>query len=664
MEENIRRIEELTELLNKYAKEYYTLDNPSVSDQEYDRLYKELSDLEAETGYSLPYSPTKRVGDEILKGFEKYTHRARLWSLDKAQTHGELQDWLNRNSEFVEKYNQSHEDKLPAPKYILTRKFDGLSVNLTYDEKGVLINGATRGNGITGETVTKQVMTIKTVPLKINAPGLFEIHGEAMMTKKAFSEYNRDAKIPLKNTRNGAAGALRNLDVSETKRRNLTVYFYDVGYTEGFSFKTYTEMVEFIRSKGFNTDGYFKEAHDFNDILEIINENIETRPDLQYDIDGIVIVIDDMRTREELGYTIKFPKWGIAYKFEAEEAVTRLLDVEWNVGRSGRVSPSAILEPVEFNGVTVRRATLNNMDDIRKKGVRIGSDVYIRRSNDVIPEIMGAVVNDNETSEIIPPEYCPSCGTRLILDGAHYFCENTLTCKPQIVKTMQHFSSRDAMNIEGISEKTAESFFTQLDLKKVSEFYKLTMEDLLRLPKTKEKKAKNILDAIEASKHPKLANFIYSLGIQNVGLKTSRDLSQNFGTLERIMNAKEEELLTVPDIGNIVAKSITEFFTNEAVREEIAELLRLGVVPSEEEKKEVSDNPFMGKSVVVTGTLSGYSRKEIEEKLVSLGARPQGSVSGKTDFVLYGEEAGSKLIKAQTLGVRTITEAEFEEMLK
>ncbi len=664
MADNKQRIEELTERLNRYSVEYYTHDAPLVSDKEYDALYRELTELEQLEGYSLPYSPTRRVGDDILEGFSKHTHKARLWSLDKAQNHQELADWLDKNQRFVDDYNASHDEQLPKPVYILTRKFDGLAVNLTYDETGLLIKGATRGNGEIGEDITRQIMTVGSVPLKVQAGSLFEIHGEAMMTKEAFLQYNQTAAVPLKNTRNGAAGALRNLNLKETRRRNITIFFYDVGYKEGPSFNTYREMLGFIQAQGFKTDGYFKPAESFEEIKALIDENIVARSSLSYDIDGIVIVIDDMRTRQEMSYTIKFPKWGLAYKFEAEEAETKLLDVEWNVGRSGRVAPTAILEPVELSGVTVRRATLNNMDDIIRKGVKIGADVYIRRSNDVIPEIMGTVLNDNPVTEIQAPEYCPACGTKLHLIGAHYFCDNTLACKPQLVKTMVHFTSRDAMNIEGISEKTAEAFFTELDLKKVSEFYTLTKADLLKLPKTKDKKADNLLQAIEKSKTPQLANFIYALGIQNVGLKTSRDLAKAFKTLQGIMAATYEELLQVPDIGDIVANNIVNFFREELVQEEIARLLELGVQPVAAADEEVKASPFLGKTVVVTGTLTNYTRKEIEDKLLALGALPQGSVSKKTDFLLYGGEAGSKLGKAQALGVKTLNEDEFEEMLK
>ncbi len=672
MEDKKKEIEGLVSRLNKYSREYYTLDKPSVTDKEYDILYKKLEDLEGETGYILPYSPTQRIGDGVLNGFEKYTHRAPLWSLGKAQNYEELKDWLERNERFVREYNRQNEDKLPEPSYWLTRKFDGLSVNLTYDENGILVMAATRGTGITGEEITKQVRTVKSVPLRVNSRELFEIHGEAMMTREAFLKYNETAKVPLKNTRNGAAGALRNLDLAETRRRNLIIYFYDVGYKEGRQFKTYGEMIDFILSEGFPTDGYFEKADTFEEIKTLIEENIEKRSELSYEIDGIVIVLDDMKTRDLLGYTVKFPRWGIAYKFEAEETTTRLLSVEWNVGRSGRVSPTAILEPVELAGVTVQRATLNNMDDIERKDVKIGADVYVRRSNDVIPEIMGRVINDNVTEDILPPEFCPSCGTKLTKIGAHLFCENTLSCRPQLIKTIVHYASRDAMNIEGLSEKTVESMFINLDLRKISDIYALTKEDLLKLPATKDRKAQNLLNAIENSKKAKLSSFIYALGIQNVGERTSRDLEKKFGTLENVMNAGREELLEVPDIGEIVADCILDFFRSPEVREEITALLNHGIELDEPGKKKdwekdsqkaEESTPFTGKTVVITGTMKNYKRKDLEEKIISLGGIPQGSVSKKTDFVIYGEEAGSKLQKAQSLGVRTLTEDEFEGMI-
>lgn len=656
------RVEELVELLNKYAYEYYFLDNPSVSDKEYDSKYDELRALEEETGYVLPYSPTQRVGDVVLQGFNKYTHKARLWSLDKAQSFDEIKDWHNRNVKFVNEMN-SRGENLPNLRYVITKKFDGLTINLTYDENGILQTAATRGNGETGEEVTAQVKTIKEIPLKTSSGDLFEVHGEAIMTVEAFDKYNATSETPLKNLRNGAAGALRNLNVKETARRGLSAFFYDVGYKEGQNFKTYEEMLNFIKEKGLPMDDYIRYATTLEDVEKYITEIKDMRFDLNYDIDGVVIAIDDIRTRELLGYTVKFPKWAIAFKFEAQEATTKLLDVEWNVGRSGRVGPTAILEPVELAGVTVKRATLNNMDDIKRKGVMIGADVFIRRSNDVIPEIMGVVESSLENAtEIKVPETCPACGSHLVLDGAHYFCENTLSCKPQMVKSIVHFACRDAMNIEGFSEKTAEQLFEKLDIRSIADLYKLDYEKLLTLDKFGPKKAQNLLDAVERSKTPELYRFIYALGIPNVGVKTAKDLVNKFKSIEGLKSATFDELVSVQDVGDIVAKCVLEFFNEEKVLATIDELLKLGVNPLFEEQV-IVESSFNGKTVVVTGTLQNYSRGEIKAKLESLGAKVSGSVSKKTDYVIAGEEAGSKLTKAQDLGITVLSEDEFEKMI-
>ncbi len=660
--DNKKRIEELVEELNRYSYEYYSLDNPTVTDKEYDEKYDELKRLEMEEGYVLPYSPTLRVGDVVLDGFNKYTHKAPLWSMDKAQTLEELKEWHNRNVKFVNEMREQGED-LPDLKYVLTKKFDGLTINLTYDENGVLITAATRGTGKVGEEVTAQVKTIKSIPLKIDSSDLLEVHGEAIMTVEAFEEYNKKADVPLKNLRNGAAGALRNLNVRETANRNLSAFFYDVGYKEGTQFKNYLEMMDFIKEKGLPVDDYIKVCTSMEEIENEIEYIKNIRFDLNYDIDGLVIVIDDIRTRELLGYTVKFPKWAIAYKFEAQEATTKLLGVEWNVGRSGRVGPTALLEPIELAGVTVKRATLNNMDDIKRKGVRIGAEVFVRRSNDVIPEIMGVVPESLEGSEEInPPEVCPACGSHLVLDGAHYFCENTLSCKPQMVKSIVHYASREAMNIAGFSEKTAEQLFEKLNIKSISDLYKLNKEELMTLEKFGEKKAQNLLDAIEKSKDCELYAFIYALGIPNVGVKTAKDLVNTFKSLEGLKKATLEELVEVSDVGDIIAQCVYEFFREEKVLNTINELLNLGVNPKYEEQ-EVTESLFKGKTVVVTGSLEDYTRISIKEKFESLGAKVSGSVSKKTDYVLAGEEAGSKLKKAQELGIKIISEKEFKMMI-
>jgi DNA ligase (NAD+) len=662
-EQKIQRIYELVEELNRHAYDYYVLDNPSISDKEYDIKYDELTSLEKECDYLLPYSPTQRVGDIVLSEFQKYTHRGRLWSLDKAQILQELMEWDNRNRKFVNEYNSNNEEKLPELTYILTKKFDGLTLNCTYDEEGVLVKAATRGTGSVGEDITAQAKTIKSLPLKIDNDYLFEIHGEAIMTKKAFDNYNKSAEVPLKNLRNGAAGALRNLNLKETARRNLSAFFYDIGYTQGEPFESYLDMMNFIKDKGFPVDDYLKVCSSIEEIEAEIKYIESIRYELDYDIDGLVVVINDTRTRELLGYTVKFPRWAIAFKFEAQEATTKLIDVEWNVGRSGRVSPTALLEPVELAGATVKRATLNNIDDVRRKGVKIGCEVFVRRSNDVIPEIMGVAPDSSQdTREIEIPDHCPACGSELIQEGVHYFCENTLSCKPQMVKSIVHFGSREAMNIEGFSEKTAEQLFEKLDLKSIADLYRLEKEKLLTLEKFGEKKAQNLLDSIEKSKNCDLSSFIYSLGIPNVGKKTATDLAKKFKDLDNLQEAAFEDLISIQDVGDIVAKSVIEFFKQEKIINSINELISLGVKPHFEEAA-VSNNLFSGKTIVVTGSLEGYSRTEIKEKLDAMGVKVSGSVSKKTDYVLVGKEPGTKYDKAVELGVKILTEEEFNSML-
>lgn len=658
------RINELVETLNRYAYQYYTLDNPSVSDKQYDELYYELVKLEKETGEILPYSPTQRVGDGILPKFKKYTHKSKLWSMDKAQSIEDVRSWFEKNMRIVNEYNQSHTEKLPIPSYVITKKFDGLTINCTYDENGILVKAATRGTGTVGEDITPQAKTISSIPLKIENSSVVEIHGEAIMTKKAFDKYNKDAETPLKNLRNGAAGALRNLNLKETASRNLSAFFYDVGYNEGNPFQSYVEMLNFIKNMRLPVDSYIKICNTMEEIENEIEYLRGIRSEIGYDIDGVVIAVNDIKTREALGYTIKFPKWSIAYKFEAEETTTEVLDVEWNVGRSGRVSPTAILEPVELAGVTVKRATLNNMDDINRKTVRIGSRVFIRRSNDVIPEIMGtAQENGDNTFEILPPVNCPYCGSKLVQDGVHFFCENTLSCKPQLIKSIVHFASREAMNIEGFSEKTAEQLFEKLDIQSISELYTLKKEQLLTLDKFGEKKSDNLLASMEKSKDCELSAFIYALGIPNVGKKTASDLVKKFKKLENIMNAKMDELIEVQDVGEIVARSIEEFFKDEKIKRNIEELMKIGVKPYYVENK-IKENVFEGKTVVTTGTLANYSRVEIKEKLQGLGAKVSGSVSSKTDYVLAGENPGSKYDKALELGIKIIDEEQFINMLQ
>lgn len=649
-----KRIDELIEIINELNYYYYTLDNPKVSDREYDQLYDELVALEEETGIIRDYSPTQRVGGPILEGFEKHTHLGRLWSLDKCQTFEELENWDKRVRRLINEYNSNHGEKLPEPTYILEYKFDGLTINLTYRD-GHLVQGATRGNGLEGEAILEQLKTIKSIPMTIPFKGTMEVQGEGVMPLSALEEYNKTAAEPLKNARNAAAGALRNLDTKITAERRLKAYFYNVGYIEGRTFSSHREVLDFIKENRLPVFDYAKSFDDIRDLIEEINRLEFERQTLDVLTDGLVIKIDDIKTREVLGFTNRFPRWAMAYKFEAEETSTRLIGVEWNVGRTSKVTPTAILEPVEIGGVTVRRATLNNYDDVLRKGVKINSRVLIRRSNDVIPEILGTLEEDTETYEIEKPTHCPACHSELYQDGVHIFCPNSLSCKPQLVARLVHFASRDAMNIEGFSEKTAEKLLEELDIKDLPEIYEIQYEDLIRLEGFKDKKTRNLLNAIERSKKVSLASFIYALGIRNVGIKTATDLADHYKSLDSIKNASYEELLGVGDIGPIIAQDIVEFFHDEEILKAIDKLLAEGVTPIYE-SVETQESIFTDKTVVITGTIEGLSRKEIQEAVERMGGKVTGSVSKKTDFVIVGSNPGSKYNKAVELGIEIIDE--------
>ncbi len=638
---------------------YYTLDNPKVSDKEYDALYDELTELEKETGHIMVNSPTGRIGGQVLEKFEKHRHLSPLWSLGKSKSYNELRDWDNRVNKLINQYNMANEDKLPRPKYVMEYKFDGLTVNLTYKD-GILSQGATRGNGVIGEAILPQIKTIKSIPLNIDFKGTIEVRGEGVMPLSVLDAYNQTADEPLKNARNAAAGALRNLNPSVTAKRKLSVFFYNVGHIEGKEFSTHLEMIDFLRKNRLPISDYIKEFDNIEDVILEIENVKDERKKLDILTDGLVIKINDMKTREVLGYTQKFPRWAIAYKFKAEEVTTKLLDINWNVGRTGKVTPTALLEPVDIGGVTVKRATLNNWDDIQRKKVKLGSRVWIRRSNDVIPEIMGIVEeNEEDIKKIEKPEECPSCGSELVQEGVHIFCPNSLSCKPQLISRLVHFASRDAMNIEGFSEKTAKQLFEELHLKDIPQLYELQLEDLVNLERFGEKKAQNLVNAIEKSKDCSLDAFIYSLGIPNVGKKTASDLAAYYKTLDNIKKATYEELISINDIGDKVANSILEFFSDEKIINNINKLLQLGVEPKHEELQKSQDSIFSGKTIVVTGTLEGISRQEIKNIVTKLGGKVTGSVSKKTDYVIVGDNPGSKFDKAEQLGIKIINFDDF-----
>ena len=643
------RMEELIDEISKASYRYYVLDDPTMSDMQWDRLYDELRALEAETGEVLEGSPTRKVGGETLQGFAEHRHLNRLWSMDKVQSLEELEAWITRTEKLA-----GHGDLL----YYVEYKFDGLTLNLTYDG-GKLIQAATRGDGTVGEAILEQAKTIHSVPREIPYKGLMEVQGECIMRLSTLEKYNKaHPEAPLKNARNAAAGALRNLDPSVTASRHLDAFFYQIGTMENPPYRTQPEMIAFLKENGFQTSPYLGSGRGREELEKCIREIEAERSSLDWLIDGAVIKIGDSALREQMGFTEKFPRWAVAYKFKAEEAVTKLLDVTWELGRTGKLTPLAHVEPVDFYGVTVSKATLNNLGDIQRKDVAIGCNVWIRRSNDVIPEIMGRAgeVQPGETA-IETPEVCPACGSPLVRRGAHIFCMNRKGCRPQTVARIAHFASREAMDIEGLSEKTAGQLYDQIGIREIGDLYRLTPMDLLMLEGFKEKKAANLGDALEKSKDCALDAFLFALGIPNVGRKTARDLAQAFGTLEKVKTATAEALTALPDIGEIVAGSVTEYFSFPENLAMIDDMLAAGVRPREMEHS--GEGVFSGKSIVVTGTLPTLSRKAAEDLIRSRGGNASGSVSKKTAFVVVGEDAGSKLTKAVALGIETIDEAEL-----
>lgn len=647
------RMQELVKRLNETAHAYYVLGEPVISDMQWDAMYDELTNLEKETGTVLPDSPTHRVGGEPLKGFEQHRHITRLWSMDKVQTIDALQDWIRRTEKLAGRGD------LP---YFVEYKFDGLTLNLTYRE-GQLVQAATRGNGEVGEAILPQAKTVRAVPLTIPYQGLLEVQGECIMRLSVLEQYNKTAKEPLKNARNAAAGALRNLDPAVTAARRLDAFFYQVGTIENPPYHTQPGMLEFLRKNGFPVSPYLGEPKNAEELVACIRHIEEIRNTLDFLIDGVVIKVGDFALRERMGFTEKFPRWAVAYKFEAEESVTTLRKVTWELGRTGKLTPLAHLEPVDFYGVTVRKATLNNWGDIQRKRVALGAPVWIRRSNDVIPEIMGRVGEPGPGEKpIVKPDHCPACGAPLVERGAHLFCMNRVSCRPQAVARLSHFASRNAMDIEGFSEKTAGQVYDQMNVRDPADLYTLTMEQALSLEGFKEKKAGNLLAALEKSKSCPLDAFLFALGIPNVGRKTARDLAQAFGTLEKVEQATEEELTAIQDVGEIVAQSITEFFSFAENKLMIDRLLAAGVHPHAAAGP--SEGPLTGMTVVVTGTLPSLSREEAEELIRQNGGKASSSVSKKTTFVLAGEAAGSKLTKAQALGIPILEEAAFRQKLQ
>jgi len=643
------RVRELIDTLNKWAYEYYVLDNPSVPDSEYERLYDELKEIEQTTGVVEFDSPTRRVGGEPIDKFAKHAHIHRLYSLDKSVTYDMLQAFFTRIKKVV-----------PDPEFTVEYKFDGLTMCLTYDG-GKFVRATTRGNGVEGEDVTAQCLTINSFPLAIKYKGLLEVQGEAIIRLSVLEEYNKTAKEPLKNARNAAAGAIRNLDPSQTRERKPEILFYNVNYMSEGELSTQVEHFEFLKENGFKVYPFLRVCKTEEEVFSAIEEIEVERKKIDVLTDGAVIKLNDCTHREQIGYTDKFPRFAMAFKFEAEEAETIVKAVRWQVGRTGKLTPLAEVEPVDLGGVTVRKATLNNLGDIARKDVRINSRVLIRRSNEVIPEILGCVEHTGQSVEVTKPEFCPFCGSAIVEVGANLFCPNK-KCKPRVVATLAHFASKGAMDIEGFSEATATLLYEKSGVDRPSRLYSLNAEELSGLEGFKDKKISNLLNAINASRNITLDRFIFALGIDGVGKVASKALANDFASIENLSRATVERLIQLDDVGEITAAAIVNWFAEEDNKTELEKLL--SYITCERVEKRVSLGIFTGQSVVLTGTLSAYKRSEAQKIIEDNGGECQSSVTAKTTLVIAGEAAGSKLEKALKLGIKIIDEAQFVEMIK
>ena len=645
----IERMEELVKILNKYAYEYYVLDNPTVSDKEYDKLYDELCALEKQSNIVLFDSPTKRVGGEPISAFKKHKHIQRLYSLDKATTEEEL-------IAFDKRIRKDEKEV----QYTVEYKFDGLTICLTYDN-GKFVRATTRGNGTEGEDVTAQVLTIKSFPMVIDYNGTLEVQGEAIMKLSTLEEYNKTASEPLKNARNAVAGAIRNLDPKVTEKRKVEIMFYNVNYMSDGTFLSQVESVNFLKKHGFKVHPFLSVCDNIEQVMSAIKQVEINRKTLDILTDGAVVKLNDIKMREQLGNTDKFPRWAIAYKFEAEEVTSILKDVKWQVGRTGKLTPLGYIEPTELAGATVSKATLNNYGDLERKGVMIGARVLVRRSNEVIPEILGTTEIYPECKKVEKPTICPYCGSLLVEVGANLFCPN-VHCKPRVVAKLANFACKNGMNIDGFSEKTAELLYDELGVEKFSDLYQLKREQIRALDGYKDAKSDNLINAIERSKTVELSNFIYALGIENVGKKTAKDLSENFNEIDLLINVDKETLLSIPDVGEIVAECIVNYFNNEENRQEIYSLLNLGINITQTQKS--TGGSFSGEKVVLTGTLLEFKRDQAAKIIESLGGEIMSSVSKNTTLVLAGDNAGSKLDKAKALGIKIIDEETLKRMLE
>lgn len=653
-----KRIQDLTALLNEAGYRYYVLDDPTLPDFEYDRLLRELEDLEKTyPEYVLPDSPTKRVGGQAVNTFGEVTHAVPLMSLQDVFSMEELEDFLNRTKE-----------ALPSAAYSVEPKIDGLSVALEY-EGGRFVRGATRGDGVVGEDVTENLKTIRSIPMTLeNAPARLIVRGEVYMPKKTFHTLNaaleENGEKTFANPRNAAAGSLRQKDPKVTAKRKLDILVFNVQLAEGVTFTSHCETLEYLKSLRFKVIPY-KKLSDPKKIEEEILRINEEREKLPCDIDGGVVKLDDLAQRDLLGATAKFPRWAVAYKYPPEVKSTVIEDIVIQVGRTGVLTPKAVVAPVRLAGTTVTNATLHNQDFISRLDVRIGDTVRIRKAGEIIPEILGVDLSKRpeNTKPYFLPDRCPVCGAEVVRDedGAFLRCTGA-ECPAQLSRNIAHFVSRDAMDIDGLGSAIVESLISQKLIKSPADIYYLTLEEISGLWKSGTTAAKKLLAAIEASKQQDLSRLIYALGIRQVGVKTGKSLAAAFGSMDALMEASLEALTAVPDIGEITAQSIYEWFRQDQSRHLIRRLREAGL--NFESKRVITDTRLAGKTVVLTGTLSRFTREEATEKIELLGGKASGSVSRKTSFVVAGENAGSKERKARELGIPVLTEDEFWEMIQ
>ena len=643
---------------------YYVLDNPTISDAEYDRLMRELEQLEAAyPELRTPDSPTQRVGAQPLDEFKTVTHRVPMLSLDNAMDEGEIRDFAIR----VQK-------SLPGEtvQFVCEPKIDGLAVELVY-ENGVFISGSTRGDGITGEDITQNLKTIRSIPLRLMPnlpiPTLLEVRGEVYMDKADFQRLNeqqlKEGKPLFANPRNSAAGSVRQLDPQITAKRPLKIFCYGLGSLEGYSFQTHHEFLEALIKWGFRVNPLIEITKEVEALIAYYHKIESIRDSMPYDIDGVVYKVDSLAQQAKLGIKSRSPRWAIAGKFKAQQEVTQIIDIEASVGRTGAITPVAHLTPVQIGGVTVSHATLHNQDEIDRKDIRIGDWVVVQRAGDVIPQVVKVITErrtGNEKRYSIPAN-CPVCGTPVVReeDEAKHRCPN-INCPAQIKASIEHFASKRAMNIEGLGEKLIEQLVDSGLIKNVADIYSLRKEQLLSLERMGEKSAQNLLDAIAASQNVSLARFIYALGIRNVGEHMAKVLAKAFGSLERLSQASEEELMAVEGVGPIVARSVRNFFNAESNRQTIEKLLSSGIrISSEQDYKQKEE--IAGKTFVFTGTLTNFTREEAQALVEKYGGKSASSVSKKTDYVVVGENAGSKAETARQLGVKILNEAEFLELI-